>query len=54
MVWDGKEVEDHLIPTPCQGQEHLSLDQVAQSPLSFFLAPQPDSVVENRENILRF
>jgi len=28
--------KDHLLQTPCRGQEHLSLNQVAQSPI------QPD------------
>lgn len=28
----GRELEFHLIPAPCHGQRHLSLDQVAPSP----------------------
>jgi len=31
MVWDERDLEDHLVPTPCHGQGHLPLDQVAQS-----------------------
>ena len=32
MVWVGRDLKDHLVPTPCHGQKHLPLDQVAQSP----------------------
>lgn len=32
MVWHGRDPKDHLITIPCNGQGHLSLDQVAQSP----------------------
>jgi len=31
MVWVGRDLKDHLVPTPCPGQGHLPLDQVAQS-----------------------
>lgn len=31
MVWVGKYLKDHLIASPCHGQGHLSLDEVAQS-----------------------
>ena len=31
MVWVGRDLIDHLVPTPCHGQRHLPLDQVAQS-----------------------
>jgi len=33
MVWVGKDLKGHLIPTPLHGQGHLLLDQVAQSPI---------------------
>jgi len=35
MVWAGRDLKDHLVPTPspCHEQGHLSLDQVAQSPV---------------------
>lgn len=33
MVWIGKELKDHLVPTPCHGLGHLSLSQVDQSPI---------------------
>lgn len=36
MVWVGRDSKDHLVPTPCHGQKHLSLYHVAQSPI------QPD------------
>ena len=32
MVWVGRDLKDHLVPTPCHGQGHLPPDQVAQSP----------------------
>jgi len=31
MVWVGKDLKDHLVPTSHHEQEHLPLDQVAQS-----------------------
>ena len=31
MVWVGRDLKDHLVPTPCHEQGHLPLDQVAQS-----------------------
>lgn len=31
MVWVGRNVEDHPVPTPCHRQGHLPLDHVAQS-----------------------
>ena len=33
MVWVGRDLKDHLVPTPCHGQRHLPLDQGAQSPI---------------------
>jgi len=33
MVWVGRDLIDHLVPTPCHGQVHLPLDQAAQSPV---------------------
>jgi len=33
MVWVGRDLTYHLVPTPCHGQGHLPLDQVAQSPI---------------------
>lgn len=39
LVWDGKNVKDHPVPiTPCQGQGHFPLEQVAQK-LSCYLFP---------------
>lgn len=32
MVWLGKDLKDHLVPTPCHEQGQLPLDQVAPSP----------------------
>jgi len=33
MVWVGRDLKDHLVPTPpCHGQGYLPLHQVAQSP----------------------
>jgi len=29
MVWVGRDLEDHLVLTPCHGQGHLPLDPVA-------------------------
>jgi len=39
MVWFKLEgtFKDHLIQFPCHGQGHLSLDQVAQSPIQLNL-----------------
>jgi len=39
--WFGLEetFKECLLPTPCHGQGHLSLDQVAQSPIQPGLAP---------------
>jgi len=34
MVWVGRDLIDHLVPTPCHGQGHLLLEQVAQSLIS--------------------
>jgi len=31
MVWVGRDLKGHFIPTPLHGQGHLPLDQVAQS-----------------------
>jgi len=31
MVWVRRDLKDHLVPTPCHGQGHFPLDQVAQS-----------------------
>lgn len=31
MVWVGKDLKEHLVPNPCCGLGHLSLDLVAQS-----------------------
>jgi len=33
MVWVGKDLKDHLVPSPCHGQGPLPPDQVAQSPV---------------------
>ncbi|KAK4821027.1 hypothetical protein QYF61_012113 [Mycteria americana] len=33
MVWVGRDLTDHPVPTPCHGQGHLPPDQVAQSPI---------------------
>jgi len=33
MVWVGRALKDHLIPTLQHGQGHLLLDQVTQSPI---------------------
>ena len=33
MVWVGKDLEDHRVPTLCHRQGHLPLDQVAHSPI---------------------
>jgi len=33
MICVGKDLKDHLVPTPLPGQGHLSLDQVSQSPV---------------------
>jgi len=33
MVWVGRDLRDHVVPTHCYGQGHLPLDQVAQSPI---------------------
>lgn len=32
-IWVGRDLSDHLIPTSCHGQEHLPVDQAAQSPI---------------------
>lgn len=32
MVWVGRSLKDHLIPTPCHGWGRLPLFQIAQSP----------------------
>ena len=41
MVWAGRDLKDHLVPTPCHKQGHLPLDQVAQSIHSFSGQPVP-------------
>jgi len=33
MVWVGRDIEDHVVPTTCYWQGHLPLDQVARSPI---------------------
>jgi len=33
MVWVGRDLQRSSSPTPCHGQGHLPLDQVAQSPI---------------------
>lgn len=33
MVCFGRDLKAHLVPTPCCGQGHFSLDQVSQSPI---------------------
>jgi len=33
MVWAGRDLKHHLVPTPCHGQGHLPQDQGAQSPV---------------------
>lgn len=33
MARVGKDLKDHLFPTPCHGQGHLPPDQFAQSPI---------------------
>jgi len=30
VLWAGRDLIDHLVPTPLLGQGHLPLDQVAQ------------------------
>lgn len=37
MVWNGRSLKDHLVPTPCHEQGHLLLDQAAQSSIQFCL-----------------
>lgn len=37
MVWTGKGIIDHLIPTPICEQGHLLLGQIAQSPIQLGL-----------------
>lgn len=32
MVWIRRDFKNHLVPTPCHGQGHLSGEQLAQSP----------------------
>ena len=32
MVWAGRDLKAHPVPTPCHGQGHLPLEQVAPSP----------------------
>jgi len=39
MVWVGRDLIDHLVPTPLHGEGHLPLDQVAQSPVQPGLEP---------------
>ena len=39
MVWLGKDLKDHLVPTPCHEQGHLPLDQGAQSSIQPGLEP---------------
>jgi len=31
MVWVGRDLKDHLVPSPCHGQGHLPLAHAAQS-----------------------
>ena len=33
MIWVGRDLSDHLVPTPCHRQGHLPLDQVVHSPI---------------------
>jgi len=33
MASVGRDLKDHLVPTPCHGQGHLPLHQVDQSPV---------------------
>lgn len=33
MLWVGRNLEDHLFPTPCHGQEYFPLDQDAPGPI---------------------
>jgi len=32
IEWVGRDLKDHLVPTPCHGQTHLPLDQADQKP----------------------
>lgn len=32
-VWVGKDIKDHLVPTPCQDQVLLSMHELGQSPI---------------------
>lgn len=34
LVWVGRDLQAHLVATPCHGQGHFSPPQVAQGPLS--------------------
>lgn len=31
MLWAGRDLEEHLVLTPCHGQRHLSLDQLSSN-----------------------
>ena len=60
MVWVRRDLKDHLVPTPCHGQGHLPLDQLAQSPIqpgpsnhgSFLFAVSLSSTLKAEEGAL--
>lgn len=31
MAWVRRDLKDHVVPTPCRGQEHLSLGKIAHN-----------------------
>jgi len=37
MVWVGRDLSDHLVPTPCYRQGHLPLDSLPKAPSSLAL-----------------
>ena len=39
-VWVGKDLTDHLVPSPCRGQRHLPLAQVAQIHTQKYFTPK--------------
>uniref|UniRef100_A0A672UYG3 Tripartite motif containing 65 n=1 Tax=Strigops habroptila TaxID=2489341 RepID=A0A672UYG3_STRHB len=41
MVWVGRDLKAHSVPTPCHGQGHLPLEQVAPSPVQPGLEHSP-------------
>lgn len=45
MVWFGDNLKNPLVPTPFIGQEHLSLEQVAQNSIQHL---QEGAVMKNK------